>query len=160
MSLEQEVELIRRFPIFSKIALANQKLLCFGSERLTYTAGKEIFKQGDAGDACYVVIEGLVEITVDEQQGQGPFVIATVGANGLFGEIGIFGRGKRTATATAKTRIEVLRIAADVFRGVIRENPDAATELLHILAERLATTTAQLTQTSALLAKLSRSAQA
>ena len=35
MSLEQEVELIRQFPIFSKIQVAMQKLLCFSSERLT-----------------------------------------------------------------------------------------------------------------------------
>ena len=42
MSLEQEVELIRRFPIFNKIAPAKQKLLCFSSERLTYNPGKPI----------------------------------------------------------------------------------------------------------------------
>ena len=32
MSLEQEVELIRQFPIFSKIQPAMQKLLCFSAE--------------------------------------------------------------------------------------------------------------------------------
>src|SRR5258707_143833 len=41
MSLEQEVELIRQFPIFSKIQPAMQKLLCFSSERLTRVAGVE-----------------------------------------------------------------------------------------------------------------------
>ena len=50
MSLEQEVELIRRFPIFSKIAPAKQKLLCFSSERLTYAAGQEIFHAGAVGE--------------------------------------------------------------------------------------------------------------
>ena len=47
MSLEQEVELIRRFPIFNKIAPAKQKLLCFSSERLTYHAGQVMFREGD-----------------------------------------------------------------------------------------------------------------
>lgn len=146
MSLEQEVELIRRFPIFNKIAPAKQKLLCFSSERLTYGAGQEIFHMGDVGDSCYVVIDGTIEISVDRPHGAPPLVISKVGANGIVGEIAIFGSVPRTATATAKTRIEVLRISAELFRSVIRENPDAAIELIRSLAERLANTTAILTR--------------
>ncbi len=146
MSLEQEVELIRRFPIFNKIAPAKQKLLCFSSERLTYAQGQEIFHMGDVGDSCYVVIEGTVDISVDRPHGKSPLVISTVSANGIVGEIAIFGSVPRTATATAQTRIEVLRISAELFRSVIRENPDAAIELIRSLAERLANTTAILTR--------------
>ena len=65
MSLEQEVELIRQFPIFSKIQPAKQKLLCFSSERLTFEAGQVMFRAGDAGDACYIIIEGSIEISVE-----------------------------------------------------------------------------------------------
>jgi CRP-like cAMP-binding protein len=148
MSLEQEVELIRRFPIFSKIAPAKQKLLCFSSDRLTYAADRVIFKVGDRGDACYVVIEGQIEISVELPNGKGRLVIGTVGANDLIGEIAIFGDVPRTATATAKTKLEVLRISADLFRSVIRENPDAAIELIRILAVRLANTTAHLSRQS------------
>ena len=144
MSLEQEVELIRRFPIFSKIAPAKQKLLCFSSERLTYSAGQELFHAGAVGDACYIVIDGTIEISLDRQKG--PLVIGTMGRNELIGEIAIFGHVPRTATATAKTRSEVLRISAELFRSVIRENPDAAIELIRILSARLANTTAHLAQ--------------
>ena len=146
MSLEQEVELIRRFPIFSKIAPAKQKLLCFSSERLTYSPGQEIFHMGDVGDACYVVINGTVDISVDRPNGKPPLKISTVEANGIVGEIAIFGSVPRTATATAQSRIEVLRISAELFRSVIRENPDAAIELIRSLAERLANTTAILSR--------------
>ncbi len=146
MSLEQEVELIRRFPIFSKIAPAKQKLVCFSSERLTYNPLQEIFHMGDPGDSCYIVIEGDIEISVDRPNGKGTLLLSTVGPNGIVGEIAIFGQVPRTATATAKTRVEVLRISAELFRSVIRENPDAAIELIRSLAGRLANTTAILTQ--------------
>ncbi len=146
MSLEQEVELIRRFPIFSKMAPAKQKLLCFSSERLTYNAGQEIFHMGDPGDSCYIVIEGQVDISVDRPHGKESLHLGTVGANEIVGEIAIFGQVPRTATATASTRLEVLRISAELFRSVIRENPDAAVELIRSLAERLANTTAILTR--------------
>ena len=146
MSLEQEVELIRRFPIFSKIAPAKQKLLCFSSERLTYAAGQEIFHAGDVGDACYVVIDGTVEISIDRPKGR--LVLSVLGRNELIGEIAIFGHVPRTATAAAKTRLEVLKISAELFYSVIRENPDAAIELIRILSERLANTTAHVAKLS------------
>lgn len=146
MSLEQEVELIRRFPIFSKIAPAKQKLLCFSSERLTYNPGQEIFHMGDPGDACYIVIAGYIDIAVDRPNGKDTLLLSTVGPNDIIGEIAIFGAVPRTASARAKTRVEVLRISAELFRSVIRENPDAAIELIRSLANRLANTTAILSR--------------
>lgn len=145
MSLEQEVELIRQFPIFSKIQPAMQKLLCFSSERLTYAAGQVMFNAGDPGDAAYIVIEGDVEISVPTPSG--PIVVNTLGKNELIGEIAIFGEVPRTATARALSRLETLKISKELFIKVIRENPDAAIELIKILAARLANTTGQLTRT-------------
>ena len=145
MSLEQEVELIRQFPIFSKIQPAMQKLLCFSSERLTYDAGQVMFNAGDAGDAAFIIIDGEVEISVPTPSG--PIIVNTLGKNELLGEIAIFGEVPRTATAKATCKLETLKISKDMFIKVIRENPDAAVELIKILAGRLANTTSQLTQT-------------
>jgi CRP-like cAMP-binding protein len=145
MSLEQEVELIRQFPIFSKIQPAMQKLLCFSAERLTYDGGQVMFNAGDPGDAAYIVIEGAVEISVPTPSG--PIVVNTLSKNDIIGEIAIFGDVPRTATAKAVGKLEVLRISKDLFIKVVRENPDAAIELIRILASRLANTTNQLTRT-------------
>lgn len=145
MSLEQEVELIRQFPIFSKIQPAMQKLLCFSAERLTYDAGQVIFNAGDPGDAAYVVIDGTVEISVPTPSG--PIVINNMAKNDILGEIAIVGEVPRTATAKALTKLETLKISKELFMKIIRENPDAAIELIKILAARLASTTNQLTRT-------------
>ena len=145
MSLEQEVELIRQFPIFAQIQPAMQKLLCFSAERLTYNAGQVMFTAGDMGDAAYIVIEGKVEISVPSSSG--PIVVNMVGRNEIIGEIAIFGDVPRTATAKAVTRLETLRISKQLFTKIIRENPDAALELIRVLAARLANTTAQLSRT-------------
>ena len=145
MSLEQEIELIRQFPIFSKIQPAMQKLLCFTAERLTYDAGQVMFNAGDPGDAAYIVIDGRVEISVPTPAG--PIVVNTLGRNDIIGEIAIFGDVPRTATAKALARVETLKISKELFIKVIRENPDAAIELIKILAMRLVNTTTQLTRT-------------
>jgi CRP-like cAMP-binding protein len=147
MSLEQEVELIRQFPIFAKIQPAMQKLLCFSAERLMFSAGQIMFKAGDMGDAAYVIIEGKVEISVPTPSGS--IVVNTLGRNDLIGEIAIFGDVPRTATATAISKLETLRISKELFEKIIRENPDAALELIRVLAARLANTTAQLSRTNA-----------
>jgi CRP-like cAMP-binding protein len=145
MSLEQEIELIRQFPIFSKIQPAMQKLLCFTAERLTFDAGQAMFNAGDVGDAAYIIIEGKVEISVPTPAG--PIVVNTLGRNEILGEIAIFGDVPRTAAAKAVSKVETLKISKELFIKVIRENPDAAIELIKILAMRLVNTTSQLTQT-------------
>jgi CRP-like cAMP-binding protein len=71
-------------------------------------------------------------------------VINSLGPNDIIGEIAIFAEVPRTATVTAATRVETLRIAKDQFMGIVRQSPDAALELIRILASRLARTTAQL----------------
>ncbi|MFN2645169.1 MAG: cyclic nucleotide-binding domain-containing protein [Burkholderiales bacterium] len=144
MSLEQEVELIRQFPIFSKIQPAMQKLLCFSADRLRFDAGQVIFNAGDVGDSAYIIIDGTVEISVPTPSG--PIIINNMGKNDLLGEIAIVGEVPRTATAKALTPIETLKISKELFMKIIRENPDAAVELVRILAARLASTTSQLTR--------------
>jgi len=145
MSLEQEVELIRQFPIFGKIQPAMQKLLCFSAERLAYDPGQVMFNAGESADAAYIIIEGTAEISVPTPAG--PIVVNNVGRNDIVGEIAIFGDVPRTATVKALTRLETLKISKELFVKVIRENPDAAIELIRILAARLANTTHQLTRT-------------
>ena len=142
MSLEQEVELIRRIPIFAKIDIALLKLLCFSSERLTFQPEQVVFGAGDPGDAAYVIIEGNVDVSVPTSSG--PLVINSLGPNDILGEIAVFAEVPRTATVTAKTRVETLRIAKDQFMSIVRQSPDAALELIRILAARLARTTARL----------------
>ncbi|NQU71222.1 MAG: cyclic nucleotide-binding protein, partial [Rhodospirillales bacterium] len=43
MSLNEEVDLLRKIPLFAKIDPSKLKLLAFTSERLTYGAGQELF---------------------------------------------------------------------------------------------------------------------
>jgi CRP-like cAMP-binding protein len=147
MSLEQEFELIRRVPIFSTTDPAMQKLLCFSSDRLTFNEGQFMFRAGDPPDSAYIIMEGEVDITVPTPKG--PLLVNTLARNDVISEIGIFGDVPRTATAIARSKVEVLRISRDVFVNVIRGNPDAAIALSRILAGRLAKTTAQLRRMAA-----------
>jgi len=147
MSLVSEVEVLRRLPLFAKIELPMLKLLCFSSERLTFEAGQVMFNAGDAADAAYIIIAGNVAIS--RPSPTGPIVVGNLGPSEIVGEIAVFSDLPRTATITATSRVDALRIAKEQMTSVIRANPDAALELIRQLALRLAKTTAQLTEVMA-----------
>jgi len=74
----------------------------------------------------------------------GPLLVNVLGQSDVVGEAAIFGDVPRSATATARTRLEALRVCKDLFLELVRDNAEAAMQLNRILATRLANTTAQL----------------
>jgi len=143
MSLSEDVELLRKVPIFSNVELSKLKLLAFTSERACFDEGQEVFHQGDAGDAAYVIIEGTAEVLADTPNG--PIKILELGPHAFLGEIAIICDVPRTATIIAKSELHTLRISKDLFFRLIEEFPQMATEIMRVLAERLDNTTTELT---------------
>src|SRR5689334_21019721 len=113
MSIKEEVEILRNIPLFSKIEPAKLKLLAFTSERMTFEAGHALFQQGDAGDAAYIVMEGLADVQINTPQG--PITVATLGRNAIIGEIAILCDVPRTATVVAKEKTVTLKINKETF---------------------------------------------
>jgi len=135
MSLQQEVEMLRKIPMFANIDAAKLKLLAFTSQRLSYESGDVLFRQGDPGDAAFLIIAGTAEVTIDTENG--PLTVATLGDHDFVGEIAILCDVPRTATVAASSRLEALRIEKDLFFRMIREFPEIAREVMRELARRL-----------------------
>lgn len=142
MGLLEEVELLRKIPLFSKIEPSKLKLLAFTSERLTYAEGDVLFEQGDAGDAAYIIIGGKADVVVDTPGG--PLIVATLDEHEIVGEIAILCDVPRTATVKAKTEVTTLRITKDLFFSLVVEFPQIAVEIMRELAHRLEVTTVRL----------------
>lgn len=143
-SIREEVDLLRRIPLFANVEPQRLKLLAFTSERVTFEAGQELFQQGDPGDAAYVIISGSAEVLVDTREG--PLVVATVEKNAFVGEIAILCDVPRTATVRAVERLETLKIMKEHFLRMVAEFPEMAVEIMRVLAQRLSRTTAELTE--------------
>lgn len=147
MSLAQESALIRQVPILSCLEPVSQKMLCFVSDRIAFAPGEVLFRQGESADSAYVILEGTVEIMVWTSSGS--LLVNSVGEHEILGETGMFGDLPRSATAVARGRVQALRVPSDLFRSMIHSSPDAAIHLSHVLARRLANTTAQLSAVAA-----------
>ena len=144
MSIEQEVEILRKIPLFAKIDSAKLKLMCFASERLTFKPGQSLFNQGDVGDSAYIIIEGTADVIVANNNG--PLVVAQAGKNDIIGEIAILCDVPRTATVTATSELVALRITKELFFRMVTDFPEMGVEVMRVLAHRLEQTTAQLSR--------------
>jgi CRP-like cAMP-binding protein len=143
MSLTEDVEVLRRIPLFAKVRPAKLKLLAFTSERLEYPAGDALFHQGDYGDAAYIILEGEADILVDTDKGA--VRIATLGKNDIVGEIAILCGVPRTATVVAHGSLETLRVSKDGFFHLVTQFPQVGVEVMSALAWKLHRTTQALT---------------
>ena len=142
MNLNEEVELLKGVPIFSKVEPAKLKLLAFTSERMNFAAGQELFHQGDQGDAMYVILGGIADVLIDSQGGQ--IAIAELQKNGFVGEIAILCDVPRTATIKARESLSTLKISKDMFYRLVAEFPQMAIEVMRELAHRLEDTNQKL----------------
>ena len=144
MSLSEEVELLRNIPLFANIEPSKLKLLAFTSERIAYNQDQILCRQGEIGDAAYIIIDGEAEILVDTPSGA--MAVATVGRNDIVGEIAILCDVPRTATVKAKTKLETLVISKDLFFRLVNEFPTMAVEIMRELARRQEQSNLQLTR--------------
>jgi CRP/FNR family transcriptional regulator, cyclic AMP receptor protein len=142
MNLNEEVELLKGVPIFSKVEPAKLKLLAFTSERMNFAAGQELFHQGDQGDAMYVILGGVADVLIDSQGGQ--IAVAELKKNGFVGEIAILCDVPRTATIKAREALSTLKISKDMFYRLVAEFPQMAVEVMRELAHRLEDTNQKL----------------
>ena len=142
MSLHEEVEALRNIPLFAKIDASKLKLLAFTSERVNYDPGKDLFKQGDPGDAAYIILDGEADIIVNTPGGE--LVVASMKKNDFVGDIAILCDVPRTATVRATKPLSTLDITKDQFVQVVTEFPDRSVEIMRELAQRLHTTTQDL----------------
>lgn len=96
-----------------------------------FAAGTVIFREGQPGETMYVVIDGIVNISVRDTR------IATVGPGGTIGEMALISKQPRSATAIAETDCMLAAIDQQQFDTLLQQMPAFAQEVLAALSERL-----------------------
>ncbi|HYD04102.1 MAG TPA: cyclic nucleotide-binding domain-containing protein [Reyranella sp.] len=147
MNLNEEVEILKGVPIFSKIEPAKLKLLAFTGERMTFGTGQEVCHQGEPGDAMYVILGGVADVLIDTPTGQ--LRVAQLRKNGFFGETAILCDAPRNATITASESLLTLKINKDMFYRLVSEFPTMAIEMMRELAHRVEDTNQKLREATA-----------
>ena len=100
------------------------------SAHIRYAADKVIIQEGQSGVFMYVVLQGAVEVAVQNT------IVGRIERGGLFGEMALITREERVASAIALTDCELLSISRNVFLELVCSNPKFAVSLLSAVGNR------------------------
>jgi CRP-like cAMP-binding protein len=90
-----------------------------------------VFREGDAGNDMFAVLEGTVDLIVRGQ------IVETVETGGVFGEMGLVEDRPRAASAIVKSDARLVRIDRKRFMFLVQQNPFFSLQLMTAMAERL-----------------------
>jgi hypothetical protein len=129
----REVELLSTVPFLAALPAYELEHLAQMAQWDTFAANEDVVVQGELGDAYYVVAEGELSVMVD-----GMLRDHTLTAGDGFGEIALLHRVPRTATVSALTDSELLRISSAQFLASVTASADGAALAAEVSAGRLA----------------------
>ena len=110
--------------LFSRCTTRQRRAIARHAQIAELPAGVDLIKEGEPGDALFVIIDGQAIITKDSVE------LNRVGPGAYFGELAILDGEPRSATVVAETDVKVAVIGIRMFRTLLREFSDLAEQLL------------------------------
>jgi potassium efflux system protein len=129
MALLSEIELFAPFSDQAKQELSHRM------QRHQYKPEDMIIQQGDDGDSLFIIIEGVVKVVVNLDDGK-TLEVARLGAGSFFGEMALLTGETRTATIQAVTNSQLYEITKGDIAPLIKLQPNIAHALTDVRAER------------------------
>lgn len=132
---------LRSVALFRYIATDRLAALNDCSSVVGIPPGEAIVREGEPGEAIYVIIYGTARVThqVDGESRD----LALLRTGDYLGEWAVLTGAPRTATVTAVTRVEAIRIDYLPFLQFIRENPQIADPIKTLAFSRYSAATDQ-----------------
>lgn len=117
--------------LLAEMSEADRMMIAPYLEDMRVEPGEVIVREGEQGDHFYVIISGDVRVSLGQTH------LVDIGPGGQFGELGLVGDSRRTATVTALTACRLFALSRDRFHQVLREKPHLSAKLLLPLLERV-----------------------
>ena len=95
-----------------------------------------LFRQGDTGDAMYLIESGRVRISIRDDDKQ-EVTLAELAQGDFFGEMSIIDGRQRSADAKVIEDSRLAVLSREAFLTFVRKKPDVALEMLSALTDRL-----------------------
>jgi small-conductance mechanosensitive channel/CRP-like cAMP-binding protein len=99
-----------------------------------YAKGEVIIRQGDAGDALFIIDHG--EIAISHSTDAGEVEVARLSNREFFGEMSLMTGDVRNATARASSATELLVVDRTALGEVLEQSPELANTISEIVASR------------------------
>jgi len=100
-------------------------------EVIAFGNGEYIFRRGEAAKVMYLIIEGEVDLMLDDS------VVETAEEGSFIGEMALIDEEPRSASARARGDCRVFPIDEAHFQLLVKETPFFALQMMKTLARRL-----------------------
>lgn len=133
---ERRRDLLQKVPLFAGLAPERLEALAEVTTTKRLRAREELFHKGDPAAQVYVVASGRLKVVTTSSEGD-EVLFAILDEGEVVGELPMLTGGHRTASVVALEPCEMLVLSRRDFLRFLREQPEAAIELMVVLAERL-----------------------
>lgn len=116
--------------LFERCTKGDLRIIARHAELTTAPAGTTVIRQGDHGDAFFLLLSGQVTV---ERDGA---TVGELGPGQWFGELALLDPAPRAATITVQSDAELAVLGTRMFRVLLRELPALAAALLASLARQ------------------------
>lgn len=110
-------------------------------EEVSHQAGDVIIRRGERQDFFFVVIDGVVELTLGEGETRRP-PLARIGEGGIFGAESVFSKEGAAVDSVAVTDVRLLRYPASSLPSALQESASLRKKMLGGIARHVHKATA------------------
>jgi signal transduction histidine kinase len=131
------LQALRATPLFADLPdpeLAELAAMC---DEVQLAPGERLLEEGSPGDACFVIVDGELEVT--KRSGTTQVPLAVIGPGAITGEMSLIEERPRNATVTAQTAATALRVPRTALLEVLGR-PGTALIMLRTVMGRLRST--------------------
>lgn len=129
-------DLLGSLPLFETLNARELEELVNVAVPRSFDRGEVIFQEGSQGDVMYVIREGRVLIKREHAGGR-TIALTEMGPGDLFGELAVFDKEVRSATAECIEPTRVVALTSGDVSRVLTQSPEIAVKLIQQLSRRL-----------------------
>lgn len=122
-------EILGTVPFFRELTPGELDRIIGLGRLVSYPKDAVLFKEGDPGEALYIVVDGSVRIG-KVVPGAKEEAMAFMERGSCFGEMALFDEFPRSATAIAQQECRVLFLEKQAFLGLLHGDPVIASKIL------------------------------
>lgn len=137
LSDSETLDFLESHHLFFGISDADMALIFPFLETKKFKAGECIIAEGKPSEAIYVIVKGAVTVTKQKLGKKGEITLGHMGADDIFGEMGVLDDAATTASVHATKATAVLVISKSAFHDIFEFRPAAFRIILCNIAKDL-----------------------
>jgi CRP-like cAMP-binding protein len=136
LTLEAVINFLLETPLFGELNPSELAEVVKIMQMQGVRDGEDVFREGEKGDAWYVLFSGVARVTKGTAFGE-PREVANLESHACFGEMAVLDDSARSASVTAAGDIKLFRFPRRPFQQLLLEGNLAAYKLVYGMARVL-----------------------